>query len=255
MFFDSHAHYDDEKFDIDRDDLILGLKSKDIDYVLNAGTDIYSSRKGIKFSQIYDLFYTSVGIHPHEVSKAKEEDINILYEMSSFKKVVAIGEIGLDYYYNLSPKQVQKEWFRKQIQLAKSLKLPVIIHDRDAHKDALDIIKEENISEIGGVFHCFSGSWEMAKVLISMGIYISFSGSITFKNAKNILEVVKNVPMDMFLIETDCPYLAPEPFRGKRNNSEYIRYTAEKIAEIKQISIEEVASVSMKSTKKLFNIE
>lgn len=254
MFFDSHAHYDHDQFDSDRELVLDRLKEEGISNVINAASDIDSSKKAIKLTEKYSYFYCSVGIHPHDVSKANEEDIAKLKKLSENNKVVAVGEIGLDYYYNHSAKETQRQWFKKQLNLARELNLPVIIHDRDAHADCLDIIMSEKIEEIGGVFHCYSGSWEMAKKLLDMGLYISFSGSITFKNAVKLIEVVKNIPKDRMLIETDCPYLAPVPYRGKRNDSSYIKYTAEKIADVKGISIEEVAHLTADNTKTLFRI-
>lgn len=255
MFFDSHAHYDDRRFDEDREVLLNNMQQNNISYILNAAADIDSSRKCIKLAEKYDFIYASVGVHPHNAAEMTEDTIDLLKDLANAPKVVAIGEIGLDYYYNHSPKDVQKHWFRRQIQLAKALDMPVIIHNRDAHADVMDIVTSEDISSIGGVFHCYSGSWEMAQKIISMGIHISIGGPVTFKNAVKSLEVVKKLPMDQLLIETDCPYLTPVPHRGKRNDSTYMRFTAQKIAEIKGVSLEAVARQTMENAKKLFGIE
>ncbi len=255
MFFDSHAHYDDKRFDEDRDELLKGLQGQGVSFALNVASNIASSLDCIQLAKQYDFIYASVGVHPHDVDSMTENALSLLEELAGFDKVVAIGEIGLDYYYDHSPRDMQKYWFRKQIQLAKKLNLPVIIHDRDAHADSLSIVMDEDISNIGGVFHCYSGRWEMAQKLIDMGIYISIAGPITFKNANKTVEVVKNLPMDKILIETDAPYLTPVPFRGERNDSGYMKFTAEKIAEIKGITIEEVARHTMENAKKLFRCE
>ncbi len=255
MFFDSHAHYDDKRFDEDRDELLEGLQKQGVSFVLNVASNIASSLDCIQLAKQYDFIYASVGVHPHDVDGMTENALSLLEELAGYDKVAAIGEIGLDYYYDHSPRDMQKYWFRKQIQLAKQLNLPVIIHDRDAHADSLSIVMDEDISDIGGVFHCYSGSWEMAQKLIDMGIYISIAGPVTFKNAKKTVEVVKNLPIDKMLIETDAPYLTPVPFRGERNDSVYMRFTAEKIAEIKGIPLEEVAHHTLENAKKLFKCE
>ncbi|MDK2801295.1 MAG: TatD DNase family protein [Clostridiales bacterium] len=254
MFFDSHAHFDDERFNRDRETLLQNMQQKGVRYILNAASDIDTSQKCVELTEKYDFIYASVGVHPHNVAGITENDMQLLMHLSKHSKVVAIGEIGLDYYYDHSPREEQKYWFRRQIQLAKQLNLPVIIHNRDAHADSMEIIQAEDISTIGGVIHCFSGSWEMAKKLIAMGIYISIAGPITFKNAVKSVEVVKNLPMDKILIETDSPYLTPVPYRGKRNDSSYIKYVAEKIAEIKGLTVKEVAQKTMENAKRLFKI-
>ncbi len=254
MFFDSHAHYDDKKFDRDRHGLIDEINKTGVSNIINVGADISSSKESVKLANRYDFIYASVGVHPHDVSKMSEGDISILTDLASDPKVVAIGEIGLDYHYDFSPRDVQKLWFRRQLQLAKELKLPVIIHNREAHADSMEIVQSEGISRIGGVFHCFSGSYEMAEKLLQMGLYLSVAGPVTFSNAKKLVEVVKRIPMDRMLIETDAPYLAPEPFRGKRNDSGYIKFTAEKIAEIKDMTLEEVAKQTSDNAKRLFGI-
>jgi len=254
MFFDSHAHYDDERFDEDRDTLLEGMPQKGVSYIINAASDIPSSQECIRLANKYPFIFAAVGVHPHEVSQLTEESITAIEALAKEEKVVAIGEIGLDYYYDYSQRELQKHWFRKQLQLAKRIKLPVIIHDRDAHGDCMQIVKEEDISQIGGVFHCYSGSWEMARQLLDMGVYISVAGPVTFNNNVKTVEVVQKAPLDKLLIETDSPYLTPVPHRGKRNDSAYVRYVAEKIAQIKNISVEQVAKQTLDNAKRLFNI-
>jgi len=254
MFFDSHAHYDDERFDEDRDTLLEGMPQKGVSYIINAASDIPSSQECIRLANKYPFIFAAVGVHPHEVSQLTEESITAIEALAKEEKVVAIGEIGLDYYYDYSQRELQKHWFRKQLQLAKRIKLPVIIHDRDPHGDCMQIVKEEDISQIGGVFHCYSGSWEMARQLLDMGVYISVAGPVTFNNNVKTVEVVQKAPLDKLLIETDSPYLTPVPHRGKRNDSAYVRYVAEKIAQIKNISVEQVAKQTLDNAKRLFNI-
>lgn len=254
-FFDTHTHYDDDRFKNDAEQVIINAYTGGVRYILNAGSDLFSSVKSIEFSEKYDFIFAAVGVHPHEVGKLENNDLKKIEELLLHPKVVAVGEIGLDYYYNYSPKDIQQKWFVIQLNIAKNLKLPVVIHNREAHEDVMRIVKSEFPSETGGVFHCFSGSWEMAKELLKKGFYISIGGPITFKNARRIIEVVKSVPMDMLLLETDCPYLTPEPFRGKRNDSSYIRFIAEKVAEIKAVSLEEVAKATTENAKRLFKIK
>lgn len=255
MLIDSHAHLDDRRFDKDRDKLIKRLKEDDVDIVINPGADFLSSVKSVKMSEDYDNVYAAVGIHPHDAKSMDDETINVLRDLAKKGKVVAIGEIGLDYHYDNSPRDIQKKRFREQIKLAKELNLPIIVHDRDAHKDTFDIISDEFDGKLTGVIHSFSSSVEMAKKYIDMGFYISFSGPITFKKAKQPKEVAKEIPVDHILIETDSPYLTPEPHRGKRNEPLNVRYVAGMIAELKGISFEEVAKKTAENTKKLFNIK
>lgn len=232
---DSHAHYDDKKFDLDRDQVLSDCIANGVTHIVNAGSDVKSSIKSIELAKKYPFIYAAVGVHPHEVSKAEPDTIDVLTELSRKEKVVAIGEIGLDYYYDFSPREAQRDWFARQIALARKLKLPIIIHDRESHKDVLDIIRSENGSDVGGVFHCFSGSKEMAREVLDLGFKIGIGGALTFKNARKPIEVVQYTPLDMLLVETDCPYMAPEPFRGKRNWSGLIKYILEKVSEIKHI--------------------
>ena len=250
--FDTHAHYDDERFDEDREQLLMGLKDKGVRYVLNACADMDSLVSTIDLIDKYDFIFAAVGIHPHYAENMSGEVINRIRTLSAHNKVVAIGEIGLDYYYDNSPREVQKHWFERQIELAKEVKLPIIIHDRDAHEDCVNIIKKTNAREVSGIFHCFSGSKEMAQEVLRHNFYISIAGPVTFKNARKLIEVVQYVPLDSLLVETDCPYLSPEPMRGKRNNSGNLNFIIEKIAVIKGISPQEVADATMENAKRIF---
>lgn len=254
MLIDSHAHLDDERFDGDRDILIKSLKSNKIELVINIGADFQSSINSIELAKQYDNIYASIGVHPHSASEVTEETLDKFREMAKEEKVVAIGEIGLDYYYDNSPRDLQRKWFREQLKLAKELDLPVIIHSRDATQETFDIIKEAQDGSLRGVLHCFSGSVEVAMEYIKLGFYISIGGPVTFKNARVVKEVAEAVPLDKLLIETDCPYLTPEPYRGKRNEPMFVKYVAQKIAEIKDINFEELAKATNKNTKELFRI-
>lgn len=255
MLFDSHAHLNDIKFDEDRDEAIERAKQGGVGYILTVSSDFASSIENISLAQNYDIFYASIGIHPHEVADLKSDIASTLSSLTSYPKVVAIGEIGLDYYYDNSPREVQKIWFARQISLARSVKLPIIVHSRDAHEDTLTILKSERADEVGGVMHCYSGSVEMAREMLNMGFMISFAGPVTFKNANKLLDVVKYVPEDMMLIETDCPYLAPEPYRGKRNEPANVRLIAERIAKIKGKPFDYIAEKTTENAKRLFSIQ
>lgn len=251
MLFDTHAHLDDEKFDEDREGLIGILKAMGVTNVTNVGASMKSSMNSINLAEKYDFIYATVGVHPHYAKDMTDDDLIQLAKWTNHKKVVAIGEIGLDYYYNHSPKEVQQEWFRRQLELAERLDIPVCIHDRDAHKDCIDIISEYNVK---GIFHCFSGSMEMAKQVVKMGFYLSFGGPLTYKNAVKTVEAAEYAPMDRILIETDCPYLSPDGHRGERNNPSYIRITAQKLADIKGVSLEEIAEITTENAKKVYRI-
>jgi TatD DNase family protein len=255
MLFDTHAHFDDNQFDNDRIEAIERAKQNGVEYILTVSADIASSIENIALTQNHDIFYAAVGVHPHNVKDLNNNIISALTDFSSYSKVVAIGEIGLDYYYDNAPREVQKVWFSKQISLARNLKLPIIVHDREAHEDTLRILKNEKANEVGGVLHCYSGSVEMARQVMDMGFLISIAGPVTYKNANRLLEVVKYVPDDMLLIETDCPYLPPEPYRGKRNESAYVKLIAEKIAEIRGTSFEHIAEITSSNGKRLFGIQ
>lgn len=252
MYFDTHAHYDDEAFDKDRDALIQSLPDAGIALVLNPGADMASSRTAVALSQKYSHMYAAVGVHPHEAKQMIPADFTELEALSKHDKVMAIGEIGLDYFYDHSPRDIQKQRFRDQMALAQALKLPVIIHDRDAHEDCLQIVKE--FRGVCGVYHCYSGSWEMAKILLNLGYYLSFNGVITFKNARRSLEVIQKMPLDRLMLETDAPYLSPVPYRGKRNDSTRLPLVAETIAALLGQSAEEIGAITMANGRRFFNI-
>ena len=232
---DSHAHYDDESFDEDRDTVLKEIRENGVIQVLNCAASYDSLKTTDELTKKYDFIYGALGIHPENANEMKEDTLHEIKEyIKNNKKIVAIGEIGLDYYWEENPdRETQKRVFREQMELARELKLPVVIHDRDAHKDTLDIMKE--YPEVKGIVHCFSGSVEFAKECVKLGYYIGVTGVVTFKNAKKIVEVVDEIPIDRLLVETDCPYMAPVPNRGKRNKSDYIEYIIEQIAEIKKI--------------------
>ena len=253
-FIDSHAHLDDERFDLDRDELINSLYENGIETVLNPGADLNTSRAAVLLSQKYSNIYAAVGCHPHDSKFMNDDTMNIFKELAENKKVIAIGEIGLDYYYDNSLRETQKNWFREQIRLAKELDLPYIVHDRDAHEDLFRIMKEEHYSGTRGILHCYSSSVEMAREFVKLGFYISLGGPVTFKKAKTPKLVAKEIPLDKLLIETDSPYLTPEPFRGKRNEPKYVKYVAEEIARIKEISVDVIAENTKLNFNKLFNL-
>lgn len=254
MLFDTHAHVEDEKFAEDYDEVIKRAQEAGVSLILDVGCDLYHAKRAIELAEKYSFIYAAVGLHPHDAKDADDNFWQELYMMAKHPKVVALGEMGLDYHYNHSPREVQREVFRRQIQVARELAMPIIIHDREAHQDAVDIVKEEKASQVGGVFHAFSGSWEMAQEVLKENFYIAVGGTVTFKNAKKVIKVVENVPLDRLLIETDCPYLTPHPYRGKRNEPAYVKLVAEKIAEIKGITWEEVAEQTKNNGKNLFKI-
>ncbi len=256
MLFDTHSHLDDEAFDEDRDELIWRIHNEhNVDLIMVVGADMDSSRRAIELSEKYDFIYAAVGVHPHDAEGMSEKDIDELKYMSKHEKVKAIGEIGLDYYYDNSPRDLQKFWFARQMQLAREVSLPVIIHDRDAHADCMQILKDERVDITGGVFHCFSGSAQMAREAIKLGMHISFAGPITFKNAVKTVEAASEVPIEKMFIETDCPYLAPVPHRGERNHSGNVSYVAQRIAKIKQMPYEQVAAITRQNAIDFFKIE
>lgn len=254
MFFDTHAHLDDEKFGADRAEVIEGLPAAGIDTYVNVGADMQSSRESIRLAEKYPFVYAAVGVHPHDTDGMSEQDIKELAEMSRRPKVVAIGEIGLDYYYDNSMRENQKKWFYRQMQLSQQVNLPFIIHDRDAHGDCMDILRQFDVRRTGGVMHCFSGSPEMARELVKMGMYIAIGGSVTFKNAVKAVETVREIPIEYIVTETDSPYLSPVPLRGTRNTPANVRFVTEKIAEIKGISVSDAARITSENAKKLFRL-
>ena len=249
--FDTHAHYDDEAFNEDRESVIKDLKENGVCNVINVGADLKSSQNSIDLSKKYDFIYAAVGVHPYDATNLKDDYLDKLKDMCKWKKVVAIGEIGLDYYWNKENKNLQKEVFIDQIKLANELELPIVIHTREAIYDTLEILKN-NICIKKGVFHCCPFNVDLVREGLKLGFYISFAGPTTFKNSKNAAEIINMVPLDRILIETDSPYLSPEPFRGKRNDSRNVKYIAQKIAEVKQISIEEVAKATYDNAKRIF---
>lgn len=249
--FDSHAHYDDEQFENDRNELLVSFKEKGISGVVCCGTNIENSRFSIELSHQYDFIYSAVGFHPLDNDKYSDGDLEIIKELASDPKCVAIGEIGLDYHYEKESRENQLILLEKQILLANELDMPIIFHDRESHEDTLNILKKYKPK---GVLHCFSGSVEMAKEIIKLGMYIGLGGAVTFKNAVKPCEVAKFVPSDRLLIETDAPYMTPVPFRGKRCNSLHIPYTAEKIAELRGCTAQEILDLTDKNAKQLFNI-
>ena len=253
MYFDTHAHYDDEAFDSDRDALLSALPGEGVALVINPGCDAESSERAKALSEKFPFMYYAAGIHPEELDKYSEEAFERIRKLAEGEKCVAIGEIGLDYYWDDTKKEAQKALFVRQIELALSLSKPVIVHDREAHGDSLEIIRA--YGELRGVFHCFSGSAEMAKELLRRGWYLGFDGPITYKNAKRAPEVAAITPLDRIVVETDAPYLSPVPFRGKRNDSRYLPYVIEKLAEWKGVTAEEMTDITWENGKRLFGLE
>ncbi len=253
--FDTHAHYDDARFDSDRDDVLSSLPENGIAYAVDVGCSLDSLEKAVSLAEKYDFIYASAGIHPNDAQNAEDdpETLNILRKYLAHPKNVALGEIGLDYYWQEPSREIQKKWFELQLCLAEELAKPVIIHDREAHGDCMEIVRRH--PNVKGVFHSYSGSPEMAEELIKRGWYISFSGVLTFKNAAKLPEVAKIVPEDKMLLETDCPYLAPVPFRGKRNDSVMMKKTAEKLAEIRGVSYEDICRITTKNALAFYNLE
>ena len=251
---DTHAHLEMTQFDGDREDVIKRAVNSDVSLIIDVGSDLKGSRTALELAHRYDFIYASAGIHPHEVKEVTPDTYKEIKKLLSDPKVVAVGEIGLDYYKDYSPYDIQKREFINQIRLAREFKKPVIVHSRDSRDDMLKILKDENASEMGGIMHCFSGDEEMAKICMNMGFYISFAGPITYPNADRLRKVVKSIPINRLLIETDCPYLAPQQVRGKRNEPAYVRHVAEKAAEIKGLSLEDVERVIRLNVHNLFGI-
>lgn len=251
MYFESHAHFDDRRFKDDREEL-LGqfLPSCGVDCIVNVGCDVKTSKQSIRLAERYDYIYASVGIHPHELNNMSSQTIEELRQLSQHKKVVAIGEIGLDYYYDSHPRELQRFWFRQQLRLAESVHKPVIIHSRDASQETFDIISSTTVRR--GIIHCYSGAAPMAVEYANMGFYIGIGGVITYSNAKKLVEVVDALPLEAIVIETDSPYLTPNPNRGKRNDSSNLKYVVEKIAELKNTTPEIVAQITSDNAKKVF---
>lgn len=252
MYFDTHAHYDDRKFDPDRDELLSSLKDSGVELVMNAACDLPSAVSSAAMAEKYDFVYAAAGIHPHDADTADDDALSQIESICRHEKVKAVGEIGLDYHYDFSPREVQKRAFRAQLELAEALDMPVIVHDREAHEDCLKLVRE--FRNVRGVFHCFSGSAEMAAELIKLGWYISFTGSVTFKNAKKAPQIVSSIPAECIMIETDCPYMTPEPCRGRRNDSSYLKYICSAVAGFRGISHEEAAALTLENGRRFFGI-
>ena len=252
MFFDTHAHLDDAAFDEDRDEVLAAIRDARVELVLNPGCDVKSSRKAAALAEEHDMIWFAAGIHPEELGDFSEEALEAVFALSQSPKCVAIGEIGLDYYWDDTHKGEQKQLFKRQLEFALEKDLPVIIHDREAHGDCLSTVRQ--YPGLRGVFHCYSGSAEMAEELLRMGWYLGFDGPVTYKNARKALEVLSVCPVDRILVETDSPYLPPVPMRGKRNDPSNLVYICRKIAEIRNMTLEEVASVTQENGKRLFGI-
>lgn len=255
MIFETHAHYDDEAFLIDRDELLSSFYGNGIDYIVNVGASIASSKETIALTKKYPFVYGAIGVHPSDSKELDEDSFLWLKEATKDEKVVAVGEIGLDYYWDTPEREIQKRWFHRQMELAKEVNLPAIIHSRDAAQDTLDMIKDANLKEVGGVIHCFSYGKEIAKEYLDMGFYLGIGGVITFKNAKKLKEVVEYAPIEQIVLETDCPYLAPEPNRGKRNSSLNLVYVAREIAKLKNMEYDKVLEITYQNAKDMYGIK
>ena len=252
MLFDTHAHLNDRAFQEDRDDLIAALPQQGVGLVMNPGCNLADSRLSVELAEKYPFLYAAVGSHPDSADEVDEGVIAQYRQLCRHEKVKAIGEIGLDYHYEDIPRDIQKKAFILQMELARETGLPVIVHERDAHDDGLQIVKD--FPEVSGMFHCYSGSAEMARQLVDLGWYIGFTGVLTFKNARKAVETAQSIPLERIVLETDCPYMAPEPFRGKRNHPGYLYRMAEKLAELRGMSVEEVHAITTENGKRLYNI-
>ncbi|MEG6585223.1 TatD family hydrolase [Dendrosporobacter sp. 1207_IL3150] len=253
MLFDSHAHIDDERFDADRDEVIARALENGVTGIINIGACMASSERSIKLTERYDCVYAAVGNHPHDAKDVQDGDYDKLSEWLGMPKVVALGEIGLDYHYDLSPREQQQKIFIRQLDVARQMRMPVIIHDRESHADILKILKTEG-KGLTGVLHCFSGSLEMAQEVLKMGFYISIAGPVTFKNAAKLPDIAAAVPLERLLLETDCPYLTPHPYRGQRNEPAYVRIVAERVAELRKMELENLAHATTDNVRRLFSI-
>ncbi|MDR0916162.1 MAG: TatD family hydrolase [Oscillospiraceae bacterium] len=252
MFFDTHAHYDDERYDDDRDVLLRSMADHDVGLIVNAGSGVAESRRGLEIAETYDFVYAAIGVHPHEAEKMDDGTVDVLRDLLRRPKAVAVGEIGLDYHYDFSPRDVQKARFREQLELARDVRLPVIIHEREAFEDVMTILSDYR--DLPLVVHCFSGDWDAAKRVLDNGWMLSFTGVVTFKKNK-ALDVAARVPIDRIMLETDSPYLAPDPLRGKRCDSTMLIHTARKIADARGITVEELAEATTRNGKRFFGIE
>ena len=255
MIFDTHAHYDDEAFDEDRDEVLTSLRKRGVGTVVNVGASMEGSRRSVSLSEQYEFVYSAVGVHPDEVGELREEDMEWMREQLQKPKVVAVGEIGLDYYWDKEGHDLQKKWFLRQLKLAKELKKPVIIHSREAAADTMELLKANYHGEMPMVMHCYSYSMEMAREYRKMGLYLGIGGVLTFKNAKKLKETVLESPMEYLLLETDCPYLAPVPNRGKRNDSGMLKYVVQELAALKGITPEEVIRITEENARRFYGIQ
>ncbi|MPM29615.1 D-aminoacyl-tRNA deacylase [bioreactor metagenome] len=253
LYFDTHAHYDDNAFSKDRDEILSSLPKKGVSLTVCPASDMASAQVCVRLADAYPYVYAAVGVHPHDAERVPAGWLAGLEALSYHPKVVAVGEIGLDYYYDRSPREVQQDVFRSQMALALKRCLPVIVHDREAHRDCLNVVRA--YPGVTGVYHCYSGSLEDAKTLVNLGWMLSFTGAVTFKNARRALEVIGWLPMERIMIETDSPYLTPEPFRGRRNDSTYVYRVAEVIAQVKDLPVDEVARITMENGKRFFHID
>jgi TatD DNase family protein len=255
MLIDSHAHLEMPEFRKDLNEVVQRAKDSGIDYIFTVGTEKKDWKRALEIANSYPSIYAVLGVHPHNAKEIDEQTYPVLREHCRNNKVKAYGEIGLDFYRNLSPREVQLKRFREQIGLARELHLPIVIHDREAHRETVEILKSEKAEECGGIIHCFSGDDEMARACLDMGFYISIPGSITFRNAERFREIVKKLPLESLLVETDAPFITPEPFRGKRNEPSYVQYTARKVAEVKGVSFERVAEVTSENALRIYRLK
>lgn len=255
MIFDTHAHYDDDAFDEDREELLAGMQAAGVEYIVNVGASMASSERSLKLAEKYPFVYAAVGVHPDEIGELNEDKFARLKTWTTHEKVKAVGEIGLDYYWDKEKHDLQKHWFMRQMELASECKLPMIVHSREAAKDTLDMVIAAKPLELSGIIHCYSYSVEQAREYLNMGYYLGIGGVLTFKNAKKLKEVAEYAPLSQIVLETDCPYLAPVPYRGKRNDSSMIAYVAEELAAIKQIPVEEVIRITNENGRNLYHIQ
>jgi len=253
MYFDTHAHYDDKRFNDDRDELLSSMQPAGITMILNSASSLRSAKFSLKLADKYPFIYASIGVHPHDSKSMTDETVLELEKLLAHPKAMAVGEMGLDYHHDFSPRDVQRKRFREQMELARSVRKPVIIHERESLRDTMDTVRD--FRDLTGVFHCFSGSWETAKTILDMGWYLSFPGVITFQNARRAIEVIERMPPDRIMLETDCPYLAPEPVCGRRNSSLNLPYIAEKIAQVRGMDVAEVAALTMENGMRFFGID
>ncbi len=254
MLIDSHAHLEMPEFKKDLEAVIQRAKASGVEYIFTVGTEKKDWSRALEIAHSHSSIYAILGVHPHNAKEIDDQTYPVLKELCKNEKVKAYGEIGLDFFRNLSAPDIQLKRFREQVELAKELGLPIVVHDREAHQETMEILKSERAEECGGVIHCFSGDYEMAKVCMDMGFYISIPGSITFKNAESFREIVKKIPLGSLLVETDAPFLTPEPFRGKRNEPSYVRYTAQRMAEIKKVSLEKVAEATSENALRVYRL-